>query len=327
MKEARILVTGAGGFVGRALVPVLAAHHPVRAASRQAPPGAPPGTRPVEYIGSPDLGPHADWRRALRDVDVVVHLAAIAHVPPGNAAASAQRLQAVNVAGTAALAGQAAAGGVRRFILVSSIKAVADHSSGEALSPAAPAAPEDAYGRAKLAGERELWRICGGAAMEGVVLRPAMVYGPRVKGNLALLASLVARGWPLPFGAVDNRRSLLSQWHLSAIVAAAIQRREAAGQVLHACDPEPVSTPALIEAVGAGLGRRARLLRVPPVLLRAAFAAVGRRDLSQRLLGSLEVDGSRTWSVLGLTPEHTTLAGVQRAMHQSHESFLHEAPV
>jgi nucleoside-diphosphate-sugar epimerase len=283
---ARILVTGAAGFIGRALCRILAARgHQVVAAMRG-------GSSPVEdaelrVLG--EFGPDTDWSAALAGVEIVVHLAQHAHRKSGGFE--------TEPATAAALAWAAAAAGARRIVYLSSIKAM-----GEATQPGHPfraaedPEPQDPYGQGKLATERALAAVPG---VELVVIRPPLVYGPGVGANFAALMRLVARGLPLPFAAIDNRRSLIFVDNLTDLIAAAAQHPGAAGQVLLARDDSDVSTPALVRALAAALGVRARLFPLPGIGL-----------LVPALAQSAEIDDTATRARLGWAPPVTMEAGL-----------------
>ena len=268
--DRRVLVTGANGFVGRALCPALrqAAWSVVAATRRE----------------TGEIGPATDWRPLLDGIDAVVHLAARVHVMRGGAA-EADTFERVNHRATARLAEQAAEAGVRRFVFMSTVKVHGD-ASGRPLTAGDPAAPADAYGRSKLAAEAALARHAGRMAV--VVLRPPLVYGAGAKGNFLSLLRAVDRGWPLPLAALDNRRSLIALGNLADAVRAAL---EAPPGVYLPSDGEDVSTPALVRRIAAALGRPARLFPAPAGLLRAVAAAAGRPGAYERLAGSLTVDG------------------------------------
>ena len=237
------------------------------------------------FIGS-SLGPFLEARghevrgagrevaalgEAFRGCDAVVHLANIAH-----ARVDPELLRRVNVEGTARAASLAAAQGVRRFVYLSSVKANQ---------------PQDAYGRAKLAAEQALRRTAAASTMQPVILRPPLVYGPRVKANFFALMRAIARGWPLPFASIENRRSLLFVENLCDAILACLQSAKASGKTYLVSDGAPVSTPALCRALGQALGRPARLFPFPPALLPV-----------ERLTASLEVDDSTIRGELGWRP-------------------------
>ncbi len=269
--DRRVLVTGPGGFVGRALCPALEqASWTVIPAGRRA-------------VG--DIGPATDWRALLDGAEAVIHLAARVHVMRDDAADPEAEFDRVNHLATARLAAQAAEAGVHRFVFMSSIKVYGDLSD-HPLTAADPPMPVDPYGRSKWAAERAL---AGHAdRMEAVVLRPPLVYGPGVKGNFLSLMRAVDRGWPLPFGAIENRRSLI---YLGNLVDAVRASLAASPGTYLPSDRDDVSTAALVRRVASAMGRPARLFPVPVWLLRAFAKAAGRSAAMDRLCGSLTVDG------------------------------------
>lgn len=271
----RVLVTGANGFIGRALGAALAARGVAwRGATR-------------ETVG--DIGPQTDWREALEGCDSIVHLANLAHAR----GVSETRLHAVNVEGSRRLAAQAAQAGVRRLVYLSSVKA---------------AEPDDAYGEAKRAAERALGAISG---LEIVVLRPPLVYGPGVKANFLALLRAVEREWPLPLASVRNRRSLLFVGNLADVVMRCLEAPEAAGKTFCVSDGKPVSTPELVRALAGALGRRARLFPFPPRLLELFGALAGRGDSVRRLTRSFAVDDAPIRGKLGWRPPFAFDEGIR----------------
>jgi nucleoside-diphosphate-sugar epimerase len=288
---ARILVTGAAGFIGTALCPALAAHgHQVVAGVRRA--GVtPPGAEPL-VLG--DITPATEWKAALGGIETVIHLAQSAHAGPDPS------LLAAEPSAVAALARSGAASGVKRLVLLSSVKAM-----GEATAPGRPfradddPRPEDAYGRAKLASERAAAEVPG---IELVIIRPPLVHGPGVRANFRALIRLAASGMPLPFAALHNCRSLICRDNLVALIALAATHPAASGHILMARDGEDLSTPALIRALAAGLGRKARLFAVPAALFAALRPLPRVGPKLSRLTLSLQVDDAPTRALLDWTP-------------------------
>jgi nucleoside-diphosphate-sugar epimerase len=303
---ARILVTGAGGFIGRAVCRGLAqrGHRVIAGLRGELPPEAPPieGAEP-RILG--EIAPGDDWSAALGDVELVIHLAQRAH------RRAAEHVLAGEPEAAAALARDAARAGVRRFLYMSSIKAM-----GEATAPGRRFCaddmprPEDAYGRAKLASERALAKIAAESGLELVILRPPLVYGPGVGGNFRALMRLAASGLPLPFAGLDNRRSLIFLDNLVDLVAAASLHPAAAGRVLLAADGADLSTPALIRILARGQGRVARLFALPDAVFGMLRRLPGLGPAVSRLSLSLQVDDAATRAILGWSPPVAAEAGL-----------------
>jgi nucleoside-diphosphate-sugar epimerase len=305
-----VLVTGASGFVGLRLCARLAAEgYRVRAALRRDSAELAALAPAAEIVTVGAIGADTDWREALEGVDTVVHLAARAHVMRDTASDPLAEYRRVNVSGSAALARAAAAAGVGRLIYLSSIKVNGEATTGAPFRENDTPAPLDAYGRSKWEAEQSLGRIAAQTGLALSILRPPLIYGPGVKGNVARLLGWIARGRPLPLGSIDNRRSLIYLENLIDAILA-VMRHPAPGRIYLVSDARDLSTPQLIRALARGLGRPPRLFSVPPSLLRLAGACTGQRDAVDRLLGSLQIDASRITAELGWRPAHDPEQGL-----------------
>ena len=300
----RILVTGASGFVGTALCrELIARRHTVRGTVRKlGPPGA--ASPELLQVPIPDIAAEFDRRALLDGVDAVVHLAAIAHRSAGTEA----EIRRVNVDGTVRLA-EAAAGLVRRFVFLSSVKVHGEDSGSGAYREADAPRPEDPYGRSKLEAEHALTGIAARSGMELVLIRPPLAYGPGVKANFLRLLGWVDSGFPLPFASVRNRRSLIYLGNLVDAIARCAEHPAARGPFL-VSDEETVSTPGLVSRIARALGRPARLVPAPPALLLAAGTIAGRRGEVRRLIGNLVVDPSRARRLLDWRPPYALDEGL-----------------
>lgn len=273
-----VLVTGASGFTGPHVVERLrGAGYRLRLALRREV-SVPDG---VETVPVGDLAHPVDWGPALAGVDHVVHLAGLAHAGPG---LDEDLYRRINTRASADLGAAAAAAGVRRFVYLSSIKAVTAAQQG-ALTDGTAAEPGDAYGRSKHAAEQALAAL----DLDWVSLRPALVYGPGVKANMAALLRLARLPVPLPFGALTAPRSLLAVENLAEAVLFALNPQCPARRAYLVADPEPIGVAQMIAAMRAGLGRRPGLLPVPAGLLGGLARMAGRADAIERLAGGLTV--------------------------------------
>lgn len=304
----RLLVTGANGFVGRAVLARAArdgawrVRAVVRDATRASEATAGDLAHEVSVVQD-GLSPTARWDEALHDVDAVIHLAARVHVMQDASADPLAEFRRVNVAGMERLALAAVEAGVRRFVYVSSIKV-----NGERTEPGRPfraddvPRPGDPYGVSKAEAEAKLREIAARTGLEVVVVRPPLVYGPGVRANFRALLQLVARGLPLPLGAVRNRRSLVAVENLADLLLTCVTHPRAPGQTFLASDDDDLSTPELVRRIARAVGRTPRLVAVPPVVLRATAAALGRGEQVRRLCDSLEVDVAPTRRTLDWSP-------------------------
>jgi nucleoside-diphosphate-sugar epimerase len=300
-----VLVTGATGFVGSAFCDTLSlAGYGIRRALRRA--GV---ARPNDVVVG-EIDGNTNWAVALSDVECVVHLAARTHVLHDTAADPVAEYRRINVAGTRRLAEEAARSGVRRFLLLSSVKVNGETTTGKPFRESDTPQPEDAYGVTKREAEELLSVIARRAGLETVMLRPPLVYGPGVKGNFLRLMRLIARGVPLPVASVKNQRSLIYVGNLADAMLACLRLPEAAGRTYLVSDGEDMSTPALVTAIGDALGVRARMLRCPVSLLDAGGALLGKSGEVARLTRSLEIDASLIRRELGWTAPFSVSHGL-----------------
>ena len=300
----RVLVTGASGFVGTVLCRELVSRgHAVRAAVRRV--GSPGASPPqLDQILIPDIAAEFDRRALVDGFGTIVHLAAIAHRSNPIEA----EIRRVNRDSAVRLA-EAAAGIAGRFIFLSSVKVHGEDSGSGTYGEDDALDPQDSYGRSKLEAERALTETTARNGMELVLIRPPLVYGPEVKGNFLRLLGWVDSGLPLPFASVRNRRSLIYVGNLVDAIARCAEHPAARGPFL-VSDDETVSTPELVSRITRALQRPARLIPVPPALLRAAGMIAGRRDEIQRLIGNLAIDSSKARRLLDWRPPYALDEGL-----------------
>jgi nucleoside-diphosphate-sugar epimerase len=315
MKGPQVLVTGATGFVGEAVVfrllldktftPVAAVRGVARLSGL---------CRVVPF----DLNESTVLPPPLNDVQVVIHCAARVHVMNETAADALAEFRKVNVDGTVRLARKAAESGVKRFIFISSIKV-----NGESTVPGAPfkaddrPAPVDPYGISKREAEDVLRQISLDTGMEVVIIRPPLVYGPGVKANFLSMMRWLDKGVPLPLGAIHNRRSLVAIGNLVDLVVTCIDHPAAANNTFLVSDGEDLSTTQLLQRMAHALGKKARLLPIPAGILNLAASILGKKAIAQRLCDSLQVDINQTRELLHWAPPISTA----RALRQTADYY------
>lgn len=308
----KIAITGASGFVGRAILGALQGNRTVepfgivRAVQASV-------TDRSGFVEVGDIEANTNWSAALVGQHVVIHCAARAHIMKDEVADPLAEYRRVNVNGTLNLARQAARAGVRRFVFISSIKVNGEATvSGQAFTASDTPAPDDPYGGSKLEAEQGLRQIAKETGMEVVIIRPPLVYGPGVKGNFKSLMALASKNLPLPLGAIHNQRSLVGIDNLVDLVITCVDHPAAANQTFLVSDDHDLSTTELLKIMTKAAGKRSRLLPVPAGLLRLGAALLGKKAVADRLLGNLQVDITRTKETLGWQPPVSVEEGIKR---------------
>lgn len=309
----KMLITGASGFLGRALVRTLSAddHFKLTAVSRTGITDLPSTVLPYQ-LG--DINATTDWSAAL-DVDVVVHAAARVHVMNDQAHDPLTLFREINTAGTLNLARQAARAGVRRFIFISSVKVNGESTvAGQPFLADDICAPSDPYSISKYEAEQGLIELGASTGMEIVIIRPVLVYGPGVKANFYQLMRILQRGIPMPLGAVNNSRSLVSLDNLIDLIRVCIEHPAAANQKLLVSDGEDVSTTELARRILKLSGSKTWLMPVPDYLIFSLAKLARREPSARRVLGSLQVDINKTRTLLNWSPPCSLNQGLKRTV-------------
>ena len=304
-----ILMTGATGFIGRHLLPALhkqnlqlilaIRRHPINELSHN-----------HKIINVGEINETINWLDKLKRVDTVIHLAARAHQLNDQSINPEAEFLRINCEGTKNLAKQAIAAGVKHFIFISSIGAMATLSD-TIISEESPCQPDTPYGRSKLNAETALVELCRKTQMNWTILRPTLVYGPNNPGNMERLFALVTKKLPLPLGSIVNSRSLLYVGNLVDAIIKCIEDDRAKNQTFIVSDGEDLSTSELIFRMGNAMGKRPLLLPFPPLLLRLAAKIIKKEEVADRLLGSLQVDSSKIRQMLDWKPPYTVDQGLQ----------------
>ena len=314
----RVLITGINGFVGKALGDGLVTNgYNVNGAVRSSVPADFPDT--ITKFVIKDIDSKADWQKALDGVDVVIHLAARVHIMKDTAGDALEEFRRVNVEGALNLARQAERAGVRRFIFISSIKVNGEATPlGQPYTEADQPAPVDPYGISKREAEDALCQLASETAMEVVIIRPPLVYGPGVKANFQSMMRWLDKGIPLPLGAIHNKRGFVALDNLIDLIVTCIHHPAAANQTFIAGDGEDLSTTELLQRMAAALGKTAWLVPVPRRVLMCAASLLGKQAIAQRLCGSLQVDISKARDLLGWTPP----VSVDEALRKTAQHYI-----
>lgn len=321
----KILVTGANGFVGGRLCGNLIERgYDVRAAVRLRANRDQDNFENIpnsEMVSIGDIGPETDWSEALKNVRVVVHLAARVHVMQEMSKNPLESFRSVNVHGTERLAQMAIENGVRRFVYISSISIHGNSTDERAYVEDDRAHPHSPYAVSKWEGELALRRIVERTALELVVVRPPLVYGAGVGGNFLRLMEWAHRGFPLPLGKIRNRRSFIGVENLADLIVSCVSNSRAAGETFVASDGEDLSTPDLISRIARLMGRPTRLLPVPVGMLRAIGRFAGKDDVLDRLCNSLRVDATKARRLLHWQPRVSLDMGLERTVRWYMEQY------
>lgn len=307
------LLTGASGFVGKAVLKTAQQRGLKIRPVYRSKDSAMLQTEAV-LVSAMDAG--VDWSQALQNVDVVIHSAARTHILNEEAQDPLAEYWQVNVEGTLNLARQAAAAGVRRFLFISSIKVNGESTApGRSFTAYDSPAPEDPYGLSKAEAETHLQKVAEETGMEVTIIRPPLIYGPGVKGNFASLIRWVRTGLPLPLaGVTHNRRSFVGLDNLVDLILVCAVHPKAANQLFLISDGEDLSTTDLLRKIGIALGQRTRLIWVPAGAIFFMAGLLGKRNISQRLLGSLQVDLYKTCELLDWKPPVSLDEGLRKTV-------------
>ncbi|MGZ3240097.1 MAG: UDP-glucose 4-epimerase family protein [Burkholderiaceae bacterium] len=307
----KILVTGANGFIGAALCEKLkeceisfVSAVRKKVASHQ--------------FQINDLTYPVDWSQALSGCDTVIHLAARVHVMHDTSINPAAAYKAINVDATLHLAKQAVQCGVKRFVYLSSIKVNGEETTGRPYTASDMPLPIDPYGQSKLEAEIALKKLSNETGLEVVIIRPPLVYGPRVQANFLKLIKIVKWQIPLPFGAIHNRRSMVALDNLVDLLIVCSQHPNASGQIFMVSDDSDVSITELLKILARAMKKRAFLLPIPAPLLAGTARLFGKTAVMNRLTGSLQVDITHTKSTLNWKPP----VSMQKALEKTVSHFL-----
>lgn len=310
----QITITGASGFVGQALIAKLTKHEVTAIVRNHAP------NLNVKKCFRTEISEFSDHSEALSNCDVVIHCAARVHVMNEQSTDPLEAYRQINTNAVLSIARQAAAQGVKRFIFISSIKVNGEYTGASRPFTAFDTpAPADPYAKSKAEAEAGLQQIALSTGMELVIIRPPLVYGPGVKANFSRMMSLVKKGLPLPFGALQNKRSMVALDNLVDLISLCVEHPKAANQIFLVSDEQDLSTPDLMRVMAAALGVKLWLINIPLFLLKLINFSTKGALVYQRLCGSLQVDITHTKETLDWRPVVTVEQQIKKIAEQYHE--------
>jgi len=308
----KILITGASGFLGSALFNHFKKNECTEVF------GLTRNQNNQDLICIPDLGGETNFSEILESIDVIIHTAARAHIMQDSTSNPLEEYRKINRDGTLNLAQQASKHDVRRFIFISSIGVNGKQTEqGRCFAPDDIPQPEDAYGVSKYEAEQGLLDLAGKSKMQVVIIRPPLIYGHGAKGNFSRLMQWIERGIPLPLGAINNQRSFIGIDNLVDLISICIEHPAAANQIFLASDGEDLSTTDLLVRLAKAGERPSRLLPVPEVMLKLGLSILGKKEMAQRLLSSLQIDITKTRELLNWTPSVSIDEGFRRCFRDA----------
>jgi nucleoside-diphosphate-sugar epimerase len=306
----RILVTGANGYIGKALCATLLENGYVVRGAFRSPDRFSAHRDRMECVSVGEIGPSTDWGEALSGVDKIVHLAARVHIMHDRALSPLEEYRKVNRDGTLRLAEAAIRAGVSRLVYLSTVKVHGEKTDRRPFIESQSPDPQDPYALSKWESEKVLKEIAGNTGFE-VILRPPLVYGPGVGANFLRLLRFVDRGLPIPLGRVKNQRSMVYLGNVIDAIGTCLNHPKAGGETFLVSDGQDRSTPDIIRIIASSLAKRPKLWSWPPICLRTIGAISGRKDEIDRLMDSLMVDSGKIRKTLGWKPPFTAEEGVR----------------
>jgi nucleoside-diphosphate-sugar epimerase len=306
---ANVLITGGTGFIGQHLICNLLekTNHQLRVTSRNILISDQPR---LTYQQIDNIDDTTNWHQALQKIDIVIHLAARAHILKESVSDPEAEFDKINNQATINLLQQSIKAGVKHFIFLSSIGAIATLSD-TIINESSTCNPDTPYGRSKLKAEKAIEKICENTTMTWTIVRPTLVYGANNPGNMERLLALTTKSLPLPLGSIKNSRSFVYVGNLVDAIATCIDHPKAKNQIFIVSDGEDLSTPELIRHIGKAMNKSPLLLPFPPSLLKLGTKIIGKEDVGDRLLGSLQVDSSKIRQMLNWKPPSTMDEGLK----------------